>query len=199
VNLTLEFDRQQLDAMESLLGDIPGGFNKAIRMSVNETLRGISTDAKRTIGGKSGELNLNVGKVAATFTIVTMTAKGRSGCFRTKDKPISMYEFGAKQLKKGLGVSFKIKKSRGIHRLPHAFVQKFRGHTAVWMRRKYIGGPAHASGSKGEQIKKLYTTSIADYFSNRPVIEEVVNRKAMDRMEKALERSTNAVLARYSS
>ena len=108
--------------------------------------------------------------------------------------PVPLIHFRARELKRG-GVSFQVKKSGGRHVLKHAFIATMpSGHRGVFERDLKKVVPRKAPKYSGLRIRQNVSTGVAQHL-NKPPIKRRIQREALKRFTKELDRQIKLSLA----
>lgn len=206
--IKIQVSQADLNRTVWALRNIEGGAEKAIMRAVNKALTGVKTDMARQT---AKELSLTQKRIKKDIKIEKASKTTLAGKVTSEGRPVNLYQFKAKQKKKG--VSVKVLKSGGRKTIPGAFIFIGRGKSGkgtqqlVGWRDKtsrnaqYIGtkkkDPDVRYGALPRKYRKpvesLYGPRIQDITGKDSVIR-VIEEKAGDRMQKELSHQTERLL-----
>lgn len=172
-------------AINRTLGVQSGGMRKLIADEIRKEANLTRTFLyKQRFGGRWGTTN--------TFTTKRATVAKPSGSISTRGPNIPIIQYsnqrGARQ-RYAKKIYVKVQKSRGRHKLAHAFIPRLRsGHRGVFVRKN-----PNAKGAEGRKIKQLFSSRVPDVLSNPNVINTVMSQGAA-RFERELSHQINYIL-----
>lgn len=183
-----------LTETQALLDAIYKGGTGVLTRAINRTLTGVRTDVTTEI---TNAVNLTksfvqkqTGKVSQrTFSInkASTNQLRPSGSIQTRGANVPLLQY-SNQRKPGAtvrSISVMVQKSRGRHRLHHAFVATMpSGHRGIF---------APIPG-QGRRIKELYSSRVPDVLSNKETFD-VVMSKAQERLDKNLQSQIDWMLS----
>lgn len=183
-----------LTETQALLDAIYKGGTGVLTRAINRTLTGVRTDVTTEI---TNAVNLTksfvqkqTGKVSQrTFSINNASTNQLhpSGSIQTRGANVPLLQY-SNQRKPGAtarSISVMVQKSRGRHRLRHAFVATMpSGHRGIF---------APIPG-QGRHIKELYSSRVPDVLSNKETFDAVMS-KAQERLDKNLQSQIDWMLS----
>lgn len=190
------------------LRNIGGGAETAIMRSVNKALTGVKTDMARET---AKELNLPQKRIKKDIKVSKANKTTLAGKVTSEGRPVNLFQFKAKQNKKG--VSVKVLKSGGRKTIRGAFIFVGRGKSGkgtqqlVGWRDKTEQNAQHIGTKKKDSdikygnlprkyrlpIESLSGPRIQDITGKESVIR-VIEEKAGDRLQKELNHQTERLL-----
>jgi len=131
--MRVEIDRGQLANVQIMLGSVKNGAPRVISRSINKTLTGTRSAAKKEI---VKHYNLTQKKVDENLTVYKSSFQNLTGKLESKGKPLSLTSFkGTRQTAKGVSVLIKVGSKRGV--IKHAFIKLAnRSQQAFWRKHK---------------------------------------------------------------
>jgi hypothetical protein len=199
---SVHIDERQLKDLERLTDSLGGrAANRALSRAINRTLgvksggmrKTIADEIRRTANIRRSYLYKQTGRRAVrTFDISRATTQTPTGKISTQGPNIPLIEYsnqrGARShYAKKIYVT--VQKSRGRHRLQHAFIPKLSsGHRGIFVR----ANPG-AKGKAGRKIKQLFSSRVPDVLVNKPVMDRVL-RTGQDRFERELTHQIDYIL-----
>ena len=210
----VKFDKRTMKNIKELLKNNP----KWVSQAVNDTVRGIRTDITGDKVGVRTELNVKKKQVSENITLDFANKSKLKGLVSVKDKAISAYNkdkpWSGGDTKPGLNYqgkrsgrqraknkegksmegkafkySFLFKKSNGRKIFNNAFPVKLKSGVGIAIRTDRKAG----SKGKGQTIKKIYSSTVADVLSNIPILDAILKAAAI-RMEKSIEKQMKRIL-----
>jgi hypothetical protein len=199
---SVHIDERQLKDLEQLTDSLGGrAANRALSRAINRTLgvksggmrKTIADEIRRTANIRRSYLYKQTGRrTIRTFDISRATTQTPTGKISTQGPNIPLIEYsnqrGARShyAKK---IYVRVQKSRGRHRLQHAFIPTLRsGHRGIFVR----ANPG-AKGKEGRKIKQLFSSRVPDVLVNTPVMNRVL-RTGQDRFERELTHEIDYIL-----
>lgn len=172
----IKLDDSEIERAFAVLKRVPNGVPKAVRSSLNKTISGVRTDAKREA---TASYEVKSSAVHKSITIQKASGSALEAIALSRGRPIPLSSFKVKPKKvqrkgpKGRKISVSVKKGTSTT-LDNAFVAQFRsGNTAVVERKTKRRLP----------IRKLYGPSIPKMIENDKVMD-TIKAKAKDRLSK---------------
>jgi len=201
INVDIDWKEAEKKLKESL--GTPEKMNKALRMALNETVRGGKTDA-----GNAAKKNYTVEKKKIiTDEIKTEKAKGRNltASVITRGRPLALTKSYYRKNEKKL-TAFANPKKTSSGGFTGGFVSALdSGHVGIFKR---YGEFKHNTKSKKEyakkraksrkgiqQIKQLFGPGTSQMLASDEITEEVV-KDIEKRFDKAFDRAINRVIAK---
>ena len=203
---------QGLEDVKKLLRSSDKLYNQAAHRTMTAALKGVKTDTDAEI---RSIYNLKKAKVSSgIFTdtgtkdkpIMTVTI-GKHG--KESSRPLSLINFGARQVKSGLSVKVLQSSPRKI--VSHGFIADGRNNNRHAFMRRYRyknEGPVVPNSRKQIPfaklpkkyrlpVYKLTGPRLADAFTGRPQVEETIKQKAIQRMIKELDRQLDYAFSKF--
>ncbi|NLC71168.1 MAG: hypothetical protein GX751_07415 [Desulfuromonadaceae bacterium] len=185
--IRIEINQQQLDHLKASLWKIRDGATVVLRRAINDTLTGVKTDADREV---RAVYNLKSARVKKDFKLRRATDSNLSGAFVASGEPVGLFQFGAKQNKKG--VSVKVLKSEPRKTVRHAFIRipatrAYTGRQVFWRAKeegKMVGR---------DPLHRLEGPRIEDALA-KPEVQKALEQKASERLNKYLDHETSYLL-----
>ena len=189
----VKVDENDLAEVKRTLIGIKNGYPKVVTRSLNNTLKGVRTDAVREI---QKVITPKAKVIRKTFKFKKANYQSLDAAVISVGGPLPLFEYAVKQTKKG--VTVRVKKGRGKRSFfPGAFVATMpSGHKGVFSRAKppyrtnrsnKIPWKRFAKRQYRLPIEQLYGPRVPDILENATVMEPIL-KKAWDRLEKELER-----------
>lgn len=194
-------DDKEIKHLERQLAGIRDGMPRVMSRSINKVLSSARTESARQI---AGEIKVKVTTARRGMIILKATFEKWFGTITLSARRIPLIEFGARELKKQGGVSYRIEKEGKRKRIPRAFIATMpTGHKGVFMR-KPIGVKKGSAIVRRRgaplvprlPIGELRGPSIKDVFRNAPAIIAAVTQKAATGLQKEVSRQIELQLKR---
>lgn len=201
----IQLNQAQLDDLDKLMKSMgQRAANRALSRAINRTLGVQSGGMRKLISDEiRSEANLTRSFLyrqrfggrwgtTDTFSVKRATVASPTGSITTRGPNIPIIEYsnqrGARQ-RFAKKIYVKVQKSRGRHRLSHAFIPKLRsGHRGIFVRKN-----PNAKGAEGRKIKQIFSSRVPDVMSNPNVINDILPQAA-DRFQRELTHQIDYIL-----
>lgn len=180
--MKIEIDRNQLNQVKALTAEIKNGYKKVFVTSINKTLTTARTQATARIGN---EINLKASRIKEDFTMQKANYQQIRGALLATGEPVGLYQFGARQVQKG--VTVKVLRSASRSLLKHAFIAKGNNKSNklhVWWRGGRDRMPAPKKFRPGKISKAAWPKFGHKYqFPPGPKKDSGIQRRTGPRIE----------------
>ena len=187
-SVAIKIDKAQLKAVENMLSDVKNGSKKAMTKAINTTLSKTKTRIKKDLGKK---LSLPAKRINQDLYVNKANYSDMSGSVQAIGKPVSLFEFGTTQTKKG--AKARVYKANKKDLIPSSFHATMRsGHKGVF-RRALRGGGKRVHRLP---IEELTGPRIEDVLAKDEVLEPIES-DASDMLAQELDKQAAEVLRRH--
>ena len=184
--VNLKVDRDSLAGAQAMLALVGRSVDPIIYRAINKSIDNTQTKAVDKI---YGVLNLTKTRIRKDFSKMKAYSKKLSGQLLATGLPVGFAAFKPTELKKGKGISIKLKRTGSREYFKHAFIRTYRGAPHVFEREEWGSAPWRPDFPYGILAKRykypldrLHTAAIEDYYKD-PRIYDPVQRFAADRLE----------------
>jgi len=198
--MRVEIDQAQLTEVKVLLAGVKNGAPKVLSRSINKTLTGTNSTAKKEI---AKHYNLTQKKIGENIKIYKAAWTRLSGKLESKGKPLSLTSFrSTRQTAKGVSVLILVGTKRSI--VKHAFLRTAKGSKqAFWRKDKPVQTAPFRKTFPYARLPKKYRYPIVrltgprveDEFA-KPRTLNVVETYAGDRFEVVVDQELNYELSK---
>lgn len=201
--ISVHINEPQLRDLKKLVNSLGGrAANRALSRAINRTL-GVQHGGMRSVISKEIRRDVNIQqkylykqntgrRSINTFNIKRATVNNPTGSIRTLGPNTPLVEYSNQRghrSRYAKSIYVKVQKSRGRHKLQHAFVPKLEsGYHGIFVR-QFPG----AKGPRGRKIKKLFGSRIPDVLGNELVLNRV-HKIGSDRFERELNHQIDYIM-----
>lgn len=205
-SISVTLDRSDWRELQLALRNVRNGAPRALKSAVNRTLTGVKTDMARETQQR---LALKQQRIKEDIKIAKKaTTRDFSGRVSSSGQPVSFYQFGAKQRKKG--VSVRVLKSEGRKTVRGAFIARGKYGNKMVFWRQVTSDNAGKINTKKKKPWMVYAKLPEEYrypvealhgpriqdITARPEVMQAVQDKATVRLRKELASQTDRLLQR---
>ena len=201
--ISVHINETQFRDLEKLVNSLGGrAANRALSRAINRTLgvqhggmrSAISKEIRRDVNLQQRYLyKQNTGRrTIQTFDITRATVNRPTGKISTRGPNTPIIEYSNQRghrSRYAKSINVTVQRSRGRHKLQHAFIPKLKsGHRGIFVR-QFPG----AKGPAGRKIKQLFSSRVPDVLGNEITLARVLDIGAK-RFERELNHQINYIM-----